>query len=267
MEGSSRGPFWSRPGVFAGGIGGAGLWTLLGAGVIGLVAASVTPAVAVAAVVAWLLPPLVASIVAITSSGPIWVGADGIRDGGRFLPYSDLAEVTVQPKRIVLRTKDGQEHHIQLLHSYGSTRWTARAQGSHVAEALTAAFERSRRAREVSPLEEDLAQGPRSLEGWLAALEALASQIGEYREASLDRDGLLALVADAGAEPTARAGAAWLLRRTGSHADERARFAEVAEATAHPQVRVMLDAASDEALEPEVLDRALRGAAPKRAAR
>lgn len=105
-----------------------------------------------------------------------------------------------------------------------------------------------------------LARGEKPATAWLDELARRARRHG-YRDTALDRDELLRVVESSVAAPTARVGAAAILRKSGLRDEERARVRVAAEASVAPHVHIALEAAADADLEERAFDEAAVGAA------
>lgn len=105
-----------------------------------------------------------------------------------------------------------------------------------------------------------LERGERPIPAWLADLAQRAQGRG-YRGAALDREDLLQVVESTAAAPTARVGAAALLRKTGLQDEERGRLRVVAETSVSPRLRIALEAAADAGVEEDAFDERVARAA------
>lgn len=181
--------------------------------------------------------------------GSLLVGLDGVEERRlarrRFYPMAEIADVEKVDKKIHLVLKDGRKVQLAVsdLASDAALRddieWTIR-------RALV-----DHRAAQSEHALETLARGDREVREWLDELEVL-SRGGDYRRGALSVERLAATVRDPSADPSARAGAAWILARLGSPEPAR----EARAHAAHPKVRVALDAAMDGDV--EALDHATR---------
>ena len=86
-----------------------------------------------------------------------------------------------------------------------------------------------------------VARGGREVDEWMKALAAIANPATSYRAAAVPVDSFWRVLEDPAAEPTARVGAAMALRDKLDD-DARARIRVAAENSAHPKVRIALDA-------------------------
>jgi hypothetical protein len=169
--------------------------------------------------------------------GTVTAGADGLviewARGWRFVAYRDIADVSADGEhvRLVLRN-----HKVVRLRALQADQIVKRV-GSAIAQDRGA--EDSLEAREA-------ARGDGSVDEWIARIERLGSSAGGYREASLDREGFLRVVADEDASPSARAGAALVLSQAKMTDDERRTIRSAAKSSAHPKVRVALETVADE---------------------
>ncbi|HEY2365201.1 MAG TPA: hypothetical protein VGH87_02405, partial [Polyangiaceae bacterium] len=86
-----------------------------------------------------------------------------------------------------------------------------------------------------------VARGGRAIDEWMKALAAIANPKASYRAPSVPVESFWRVLEDPAADPTARVGAAMALRKQLDD-EGRARVRVVAENSAHPKVRVALDA-------------------------
>ncbi len=175
----------------------------------------------------------------------VFLGEDGfsLRDRGReqFIAYEQIGAIHERSAERVIwidvHLVEGRLLHIRLADPLPQRKaFLAR---------LRELSQQSQEPREQRALERELGRGDRSMREWLDALEKRTAN--DYRGPALDRGQLLELVGDGRAEPSARTAAAWLLRRSADVKSERARIAEAAASTADPRVRVVLEAAADDA--------------------
>lgn len=155
------------------------------------------------------------------------VAADGVRaawfGAGRFLPWTEVANVSVHGATLSLRSKTGR-------------RLRLRARPSSVGgphDDFFAMVERMRRVYDACAsaqvhVPEALARGGRAIDAWIADLEALGKSAG-YRDASVSSESLFAVLESPAAPAAARAAAAVALNAS---AGDRARIAAVADRTA-----------------------------------
>jgi len=185
-------------------------------------------------------------------------GADGVTVrsllGERYVAYADIVDCQVDDKRIALRLKNGKRLFLQLMERKGG-RYVADPRQSELVARLRAGMDRVR-TRSTAPAEDRCALGGRSLAEWAESL-AQSTQDSDYREAPVGRDELLTIVEDPGADPSARAGAAQMLRHAGMTDDERRRVRVAADETMSPRVRVALEKVADEAVQDEVAHEAV----------
>jgi hypothetical protein len=90
------------------------------------------------------------------------------------------------------------------------------------------------------------ARGERPAKSWIGEVLAAGAGGGDYRDPVLDRERLLEVAEQPVADPSARAAAAAVLRRSRLEPAERDRIRVAAERAANPRLRVALEAASDE---------------------
>jgi hypothetical protein len=179
------------------------------------------------------------------------IGHDGITERWlgrtRFHPYAEIASIEPCDGGLILVFEGGQrvEIGLALLVKKGGAPPTEQMV-RHVQELHA-------RYRAEPPVEGQsrLSRQRRGPSAWLSALKGLLTAGPDYRQAWLSREMLWSIVSSPAAEPSARAGAAVALRPTLDDAD-RARLRRLAEVTAAPRVRVVLEAAADGA-EDEVL--------------
>lgn len=114
------------------------------------------------------------------------------------------------------------------------------------------------RERAAAPAEELVARADRPVGAWLEALKKLTHSDDAFRVGAQDRDGLLRTVEDPTADPTARVGAATVLRASLTD-DERTRIRVAAEKSLAPKVRIALEATTEESLGDDDLARRLDG--------
>lgn len=188
----------------------------------------------------------------------VHAGADGVAVhtlfGVRYAAYRDIVECEADDKRIALRLKNGKRLFVQLMDRKGS-RFVADPRQSALVARIRAGMARVRE-RATNPEEDRCAVGGRSLATWSESL-AQSTQQTDYREAPAQRDALLTIVEDPEAEPTARAGAASVLRRVGLTDDERRRVRVAAKETISPRVRVALEKVADETVRDDVAHKAV----------
>lgn len=177
-------------------------------------------------------------------SGHIRVGDDGfeIRPAigrRRFVGFDEVAHIERDGGVVEVRLKSGE---LIALAVAGARRgkWQA-AHADAIAYSLRRGFAR-RRAPVRANLEEQLARGEREERAWRSALVALAHD-GGYRGTSISEDQLLAAAANPHIDPSAREGAAIVLRERGV---DLALLRELASRSAHPRVRVALADEIDE---------------------
>jgi len=195
---------------------------------------------------------------ALSLPSKVVVGVDGILVRWlwrrRFIPHADIVDVTREgPHALRIRRRSGLD---ELL---WTTKKTSSVSGleQQRRDAMLARIQAAHRAyleagprADVSAL---LARGARSAREWRSALDALSGDRG-YREASVRPEDLLGVLEDPRAPEDVRAAAAAVLVRKSDDATK-ARIRVVADATASPKLRVVLDAAARGA--EDLLDRAL----------
>jgi hypothetical protein len=199
------------------------------------------------------LLPLLSQLVLMTT---VDVGADGIwlSRGNVFLPYSELVQVAVDTRDLVLVRKSGRP--IRL--GFGGTEQQSEACAACVKriEEARAAFANVGAAVRPEAL---LRPGGRSTVEWLKALRAIA----DYRSSAVPEDTLWRIVEDPTAAAPMRAGAAVALARDLDD-EARLRLRVAAQACAAPKLRVAFelvaeDAQADEARLHDALEQVLTG--------
>jgi hypothetical protein len=179
------------------------------------------------------------------------VGSDGVllrrASGRRFLSYRALSAVSVEGRLLVLSLATGETIRLALL---GATSEPARLH-----DALTQRIEEARTfvgTHESVNAEAWLTPGGRPVAHWLRELRGLA-RAHDYREAQIDAERLWRVVADPGAPPATRAGAAIALSRT-MDGDTRTRLRVAADACADPKLRVALGCVAEGATDAELVE-------------
>jgi hypothetical protein len=181
---------------------------------------------------------VVAGLLALQMLGTIRVGGDGIgvRWGPfrRFVPYRAMGPVTVDGDSVRIERHSEAPLHFCSVDSAGIARAIEVAKTAlHASEATDEA--------------DETARGTLSDDEWIAALDRMLPIETGYRDAPFDREGVLAVALDATADPSARAGAAYVLSRAKITSDERAALRSAARVTLHPKVRVVLDEVAEAA--------------------
>ena len=216
--------------------------------VIGALAYDVLLALGIPSSPLFTMLAMVPIFLAAMAPSKIVVGVDGVlvrwfwRE--RFIPLADIASLSVGDFReILLRLTSGKT---VTIHTTNTRRHLSEHHRQHrdavyarIVEAVNA-HRQNRGAAEVALL---VARGARSVTAWKRALEAIAQGDGGYRQAALRDEDLWRLVEDPRATEDARAGAAFLLRKS-LDAEGKARVRVAADATASPKLRVALDAAA-----------------------
>jgi hypothetical protein len=169
------------------------------------------------------------------------VGADGIvidrpfRDS--FIPFAQLDSVTMTNDRVTALLRDGTRLHARARHLSTVQRGELRVR----LDAAQAAFHRG---EGEAPALAQLDRGGRAIAAWRAALRELPSRPSSYREATLTREQLLAVLESPAAPAERRLAAAVSLSAAGE-AEIAARIRVAAEACARPQVRIALAGVAD----------------------
>jgi hypothetical protein len=172
------------------------------------------------------------------------VGTDGVLvrwlTGRRFLSFADITGVDAHPRGVVLALRSGEPYIIPLAARKQVTLTEITEQGALVQRIKDGLAAYGAQAPiDVTAL---VGRGTRDVKSWLDALRALAKETS-YRASAVPEDQLWRVVESSTSEPTARVGAAMLLRKN-EGAKERLRVA--AEASASPRLRVALEAAASE---------------------
>jgi hypothetical protein len=195
-----------------------------------------------------LFPLLIWSVLRST----VEVGADGIwvSRGNLFLPYDELAGVTIERSDIVLARKRGRP--IRLGFGGTSQQDEARAACVKRIEEASATFARKRAVVHPEAL---LSPSGRRASEWVRALRA----VGGYRSSVIPKDTLWRIVEDPSADPPVRAGAAVALSGVlGLDEGERRRLRVASQACAARKLRVAFElVANGEAADEVVLGEAL----------
>jgi hypothetical protein len=195
----------------------------------------------------WLVP--IAALLALVTLfvlGParIYVGADGLhfkhRFGARFIPWDDV--VSIEPSRfgITVHTRS-RSHSLPLTWDPRMSRFDTRVTRATLVARARAAHEAYHRD-DTLDVAERLARLGRSRDDWLRDLRNVAHQRGDFRAAPVEEDALLRVVESPAASATARAGAAYVLARSGT---ERERLRIAADACAAPGLRIVLERAAE----------------------
>ncbi|MDI1483169.1 hypothetical protein [Polyangium sp. y55x31] len=181
----------------------------------------------------------------------IVVGTDGVLVRRPFsktyFPYSSLDHLEVDGDRLRLFPKKPDDATLQLKGEPELV--TAAASRIEEARAAGGASALQTRVREL------LDRKGRSLAEWRNALTGLI-QGGDYRNAMITEDALLAVLEDPAEDRDRRLGAAMLLRVAAPEAAPRIRIA--AETSADDELRAALERAAEEELDDATLERALR---------
>ena len=236
---------------------------------VSLVKAGVPDSFAVAAAVL----PLAAFFLTQRYSPEMSVGDDGVlfRWFGwtRFIPYRDLracvaseerspAEDTGSPDeaptflRLVLR--DGKS--VKLRAGGSGARGGRFVLGAEIVQRIRAGIEAA--AHDTTDSRDEvrkLSRGDREAAVWLGDLTRRLQDRG-YRGGAVNRDELLGIVESSLAAPTARVGAAAILRKSGLQGGERARLRIAAASSVAPKVRIALETAADESAEERAFEEA-----------
>lgn len=184
----------------------------------------------------------------------VTIGREGMRVGGRlgarYIPWSEVASVVEGDDAVLLTGHDGR---VRRVWCNPDEPWVRGAVVERVREALAAYGEAAPR---VDPLAV-LARDGRSVAAWRESLRGLVDAMGDYRQASLDRARLEAVLADPATSAEFRIAAALAL----SSSDEgRSRVRVAAEVGAEPAEREALARIAEGATDDEAVEAALRRA-------
>ena len=205
------------------------------------------------------------------------VGADGVffrwLGWTRFIPYRDIRSVVTSddsPDAAARREGDSVTYLRIDLRSGKSVRMRTGGlganggsfeRGAEIVARIRAGIDAAASDTSGSRDEvRELACGERKAAAWLNDLGRRARGRG-YRDGAVDREELLGIVESNMAAPTARVGAAAILRNGGLHDEERARLRIAAESSVAPNVRVALEAAAAAELEERAFEEAATGVA------
>jgi hypothetical protein len=193
----------------------------------------------------WWIAGVIALLALVNTLLPTFarVGQDGLLlrslTKRRFFPFSQMQSAHASPWGVTLQLRSGKSVELRTRPAKQGGQDPA---GAALLERLQAGIARAQSSERPEEAATLVRRGDRDVKSWLEGLRALRD--GGYRVASLGEERLWQIVQDATAAPTARAGAALLLRD--SLSDEgRARLRVAAQATVLPKVRVVLEAASD----------------------
>lgn len=172
------------------------------------------------------------------------LGADGVlfrarRAAPRFVPFTEVSTLTAVARGAELVLKDGGR--LKLL--VPGVDPTADAQAITLAECLAKAHSEAGDGATDPRIVSHLAREGRPAADWMRALRALRAR-GSYRDVALGDERLLGVIESNEAPPSARVGAAMLLREAGilgRSAGVEARVRAVASRAAAPGLRVALE--------------------------
>jgi hypothetical protein len=166
-----------------------------------------------------------------------WVGKS------RFVPFSAIESASTQGANVGILLHDGTAIHLHVgtgkptgTDAEEAASQTRRDIVARVNEALTRA---GRPLADASAAL--LVRAGRSTKDWLLDLTITTGEAASYRVSAVPREELWRMVEDPALSPTARAGAAVVLREALDE-EERTRLRSAAEACAAPRLRVALDA-------------------------
>jgi len=229
------------------------LLTIIGVGVIGVLA--LPPAVAwptaagltlVTALVAWLS----------RRERSIAIGADGVLcqvgKASEFVGYDEVTRVQARHDELELELRSGKSIRLPTVRADAPDNVASSSVLAERVREAKAAWRKRVTDRKLDAALSGVGQRPAE---WARSLRALASEARiDHRTAPLRADALWPIVEDAAQGARARAGAAAVLSLSG--AVERERLRRIADATAEPRLRIVLERAADLA-DGEVLEEAL----------
>lgn len=187
-----------------------------------------------------LIMALYAAVLVPTFPMRVCVGHDGILlewlGNSRFVPLSSIDAVKLTAVGVILTLDDGERLAIRLTHQEGGADAEVHSLFVRIRDGIGAQREQIRSDEEAV-----LARSGRDVTTWLRAMRALgASEARGYRAPSIPEDRLWAVVESGAADPSAREGAALALSASLDEAG-RARIVSLAQNTASPRLRVVLD--------------------------
>jgi hypothetical protein len=172
--------------------------------------------------------------------------------GDRFIPHTEICEVNKTPSGVRLLLDSGKEASIEVVAE----------KGEELGIMVSALYERIREARraisETAAVEASALVAPagRSATEWLTALRVAIDRPADYRSASIGVEDMWRIVEDAGATTAVRAGAAAALSKILDN-QGRTRLRVAADATAVPELRVVLERSAAETPDDQALTEAL----------
>jgi hypothetical protein len=202
---------------------------------------------------------------AIRKTRSIVVGADGVRvparrRSTRFIPYAKISGVEGVDGILTLHLKD--EPRVARIAQGVASDSEVEAAVCRIRSAMAESAGRRLRPEALAALE----PGGRSLPEWREELRALVQKGDAYRQSKLTLEDLLAVLADPGAPPRERIGAALALRV--SEAPEApAMIREAAGACARDRLRIALEQTARDELAEAALEEVLAEAEQEEAAR
>jgi hypothetical protein len=177
----------------------------------------------------------------------VQVGLDGVSVRGAFsrwfVPFDQLAQVSLRGRDVVLSLRDGSE---RVISAAGTGASRCRALAARIAEGVSEA----QSPRDLSARLTALDRNGRTLEAWSAALRAVVNDRDAYRHTGLTRDEIAGALDDPRATADRRIGAAYALALA-DRGDAAARVRVAVETIAHEPVRVALARAAEGELDEE----------------
>ena len=173
----------------------------------------------------------------------VLVGPDGIlvvspwRLVRKFISFADVASADASSWGVTLTMKSGKTVELRTTASEKSKDETRDALIARVNAGIAALAARGPSVDAAALV----ARGGRDVREWMNALAAIANPTATYRAPMVPVESFWRVLEDPAADPTARVGAAVALRKQLDD-EGRARVRVVAENSAHPKVRVALDA-------------------------
>ncbi len=176
------------------------------------------------------------------------VGADGIsytwRRGRRRIPYDELQGTQPSKLGVSLDLINGEQIEIPMMVRNPDCQCEdCQRSIRRVVDAVEQRLAQYRGTPLSSPAHR-LARGSTEATAWLSQVQGATGQ-GDYRHGTLSREQLWSVIEDLGADPTARAAAAWALRSE-VRGDERDRLRIAAQETSVPKLRIAIESVADE---------------------
>jgi len=208
------------------------------------------------------IPMIVVMVWVAASFTRVRAGMDGIllewRSQSAFFTYRDIVECEVFGDVVVITSKNGKVIRLKTgpvgVHSVNAV---ASSLFARVHAGMDAAV-----GQEDAIVDKRLARAGRALEAWTMDL-AEVGRDDAYRDAALDKERLMGVIASPSSLPSARVGAAAVLRRVGLTADERAHIRNHATTILAPYVSEALEKLIDEAASEQDLEEVMRPVSPR----